>query len=1839
MKKGCGFKFAAFMLALMLVLSMSFSALAAETPVLVVTGTEIVSGAAAADLTAAVANEKSYTLDELKALGVTKEVIYSAINSYANTTVYKGEGADVKALLALCGYTANGTVAAVAGDGYEAVVDLSAVRYYYPAFVSGDVAGAAEVPSILAWASAGKKGKTDIPAAVEVNEDGLLFMAGQLNITDQNNPLYNKGVVKLLAGEELPAVLAVDGTAYTRAEVLLMPRTEKVYTYTNSGGEASDKVRGVLLADLLGTAVADTAVLSFTCADGYDVSSYDITYAEAKANSYMLAYEKEADGAFAAVYDKAKKGDARGYFVLYGEGIKPCKMTDSITTKAGEAAPATDVPTTTAPEAPVVTPPVVAPVDNADPVAFVTEKGIMVGTDNGFAPAVDASRATAVAVLARVSGEVVAGNYSSSFADVAANDWFADAAAWAAAKGIVSVGADNLFKPEEVISREQFCVMLTNFLSAYGVTLPVNAAVAEYKDAATVSEWAASSVDFIKSLGLFQADENGNLLPQQAVKRSELALVMHRYYRAAAGENIFEAAPSAPASSAVQPVLLVTGKGLAALDATIANEKSYTVEDLKAMGLTAQQLYSAKNSSGTKSVFLAEGVSLDALLSALNYDGVAPIAVAASDGFVAKVDFTQDRYYYPNFVADSAEGAVKVGATIAWAVGGERGLTDIPAAATELSALRLLVGQLDLEDKNNSKFTDGVAKIEVGEALPAVITVAGTEYTRAQILMMPRTEGTYTYMTKGGEATAVVRGVMLSDLLTGYTGEDSISFTAADGYDMSAATCTLDKAVVGKYMLAYEKQDENGNWVGIFDKAKSGDAVGFFTLYVDGERPSSLINGVAVKKASGIDFSTSLFRHITNGGMPGSSPYNIDAITGSTLTVEGPGMTKSIPLSIRELENANAGTVRQAYTDVNGEFLYEGIDLYHVLYGMTTGDNGINTTKDAFKIILKNRNRQNIGEFTIAQIKEAHDNGRPIIVAYGVGLTDGSKCAPFVFDLGLGAVPELFNEDGCIKLVYDPSSITGDTNVGYDKFLSMAYIYVCEENTPGFKHDKAPYNDASLVNYILTFKGDGLGREVNLSVKEIEALVQYDADGKLVPGGLGHRDLYSLTNTTYWYVNEYEGIRLYPLLQYLGLNPEIAMDTKVTFTASDGYMSADSFTLAELADPNLFHYFEKGAEDLNDGTYVPKAEDLKGTGYPVLLCYGVNSYPYTITTSDGGYLSGLSNNGGPFRVIFGKRQYNHTNGSNQIQFVNNVVIGDESYHYSTHKYSDKAVYNALAEDKLTVTVKGDDGLMLKDNVVYTVGQLEDLIYGAVTKQAAKATQVKGYYEMDKGGELYSDLYEGIDLEYFLTKIIEIPGIKGTVTFTNAAGETMTLTIAELFTKGSNPQTGVEGLGATLAFAKNGVPLVFDKKAEGFEKSYQVADGISLTVQNAGGPLALLIPAAEGRNAQSMTNIVSVMVNLEADKYAHLKGDYAALANNTLTVSGEGTTLAAEKVFTVGELEGKQSLAITAVYSFLNKKGTVSEVRYRGLKLYDFLKSTDVGLRSNAESVIVTTTDGAEYTISVSELLKNDYINSVSGAANLSIMLAYGCSPAASADAETGLPLVVDSSSAGYNAEYGNDGGPLMLIIGQSDAADINKSKCMKNVASIKVTASALDSWKHNVSDIYNVHSDYVFTLEVTNSDKSDTVTKTFTVAELEAMDSLIIRDDYVWVNEHTHEGVMLWGLIMQEFGNVNGIDNPSAITAFAIDGFLKEMVAIWGLEEVENGIKDSATGNRKHIIIAYSQDGLPLVPSESVEGYSGLAGNAYGPLRTICHENQGACMKNLNKIVVTLNGTDKISYK
>ena len=80
------------------------------------------------------------------------------------------------------------------------------------------------------------------------------------------------------------------------------------------------------------------------------------------------------------------------------------------------------------------------------------------------------------------------------------------------------------------------------------------------------------------------------------------------------------------------------------------------------------------------------------------------------------------------------------------------------------------------------------------------------------------------------------------------------------------------------------------------------------------------------------------------------------------------------------------------------------------------------------------------------------------------------------------------------------------------------------------------------------------------------------------------------------------------------------------------------------------------------------------------------------------------------------------------------------------------------------------------------------------------------------------------------------------------------------------------------------------------------------------------------------------------------------------------------------------------------------------------------------------------------------------------------------------------------------------------------------------------------------------------------------------------------------------------------------------------------MDGLTTGVAKEA-GERKAVLLAYAVNGHPIVDSESHEGYTGLSGNMGGPLRVAAETVQGASVKYVNKVVVTLPGDGPIDIQ
>ena len=160
----------------------------------------------------------------------------------------------------------------------------------------------------------------------------------------------------------------------------------------------------------------------------------------------------------------------------------------------------------------------------ADAVSYVQDKGIMTGTsDTTFTPQGTMTRAMLVTVLYRLAGTpAVSGG--TSFSDVAANAYYANAVAWASSNGIVNGYSSARFAPNDAVSRAQIATILWRYAGS-----PAATAGQDFSDESSIPTYAASAVDWARANGVVSGKDGNRFDPQAGATRAEVAAIFHRY--------------------------------------------------------------------------------------------------------------------------------------------------------------------------------------------------------------------------------------------------------------------------------------------------------------------------------------------------------------------------------------------------------------------------------------------------------------------------------------------------------------------------------------------------------------------------------------------------------------------------------------------------------------------------------------------------------------------------------------------------------------------------------------------------------------------------------------------------------------------------------------------------------------------------------------------------------------------------------------------------------------------------------------------------------------------------------------------------------------------------------------------------------------------------------------------------------------------------------------------------------------------------------------------------------------------------------------------------------------
>ena len=118
---------------------------------------------------------------------------------------------------------------------------------------------------------------------------------------------------------------------------------------------------------------------------------------------------------------------------------------------------------------------------------------------------------------------------TSAFVDVPAGQWYTDAVNWAAANQIVKGTSATTFAPNDSITREQMAAILYRYAQYKGYDVTASADLSAYTDAAIISSYAVSAMQWAVGEGLINGITDTTLVPGGSATRAQVAAILMRF--------------------------------------------------------------------------------------------------------------------------------------------------------------------------------------------------------------------------------------------------------------------------------------------------------------------------------------------------------------------------------------------------------------------------------------------------------------------------------------------------------------------------------------------------------------------------------------------------------------------------------------------------------------------------------------------------------------------------------------------------------------------------------------------------------------------------------------------------------------------------------------------------------------------------------------------------------------------------------------------------------------------------------------------------------------------------------------------------------------------------------------------------------------------------------------------------------------------------------------------------------------------------------------------------------------------------------------------------------------
>ncbi len=145
-------------------------------------------------------------------------------------------------------------------------------------------------------------------------------------------------------------------------------------------------------------------------------------------------------------------------------------------------------------------------------VDYVAARGLFAGTGVGdtFSPEVPMTRGMLAQVIYNLEG-AEKHDYVHGFTDIPDGQWYTAAVNWAAREDVVAGYGDGSYKPNKILSREEFAQILYNYAKALGYDVNKTADLSTFNDGDEVSWWATAAMQWAVNTGLMSG-KGGNIL-------------------------------------------------------------------------------------------------------------------------------------------------------------------------------------------------------------------------------------------------------------------------------------------------------------------------------------------------------------------------------------------------------------------------------------------------------------------------------------------------------------------------------------------------------------------------------------------------------------------------------------------------------------------------------------------------------------------------------------------------------------------------------------------------------------------------------------------------------------------------------------------------------------------------------------------------------------------------------------------------------------------------------------------------------------------------------------------------------------------------------------------------------------------------------------------------------------------------------------------------------------------------------------------------------------------------------------------------------------------------------